>query len=48
MSYLGHSLGESYLSAEMQPVYSTVPGDWATALIKQQEGIYRNERNSYM
>ena len=27
----GHSLGEeSYLSAEMQSVYSTAPADWTT------------------
>ena len=31
MSYPGHSLGESYSSAEMQLVYSTVPADWAKA-----------------
>ena len=29
MSYLGHSLGSSYPSAEMQLVYSIAPGDWA-------------------
>ena len=29
VSYLGHALGESYLSAEMQSVYSTAPADWA-------------------
>ena len=29
VSYLGHSLGESYSSAETQLVYSTVPADWA-------------------
>ena len=28
-SYLGHSLGESYPSAEVQSVYSTAPADWA-------------------
>ena len=28
VSHLGHSLGESYLSAAMQSVYSTVPADW--------------------
>ena len=26
--YPGHSLGESYPSAEMQSVYSTAPADW--------------------
>ena len=30
VSYLGHSLGKSYPSAEMQLVYSTAPADWAT------------------
>ena len=29
VSYLGYTLGESYLSAEMQSVYSPVPADWA-------------------
>ena len=31
MPYSGDSLvvGESYLSAELQPVYSTAPADWA-------------------
>ena len=28
--YPGHSLGESYPSAEMQSVYPTAPADWAT------------------
>ena len=27
---MGHSLEESYASAEMQSVYSTVRADWAT------------------
>ena len=31
MSYPGHSLGESYPSAEVQSVYSTAPVDWATS-----------------
>ena len=30
VSYPGHSLGESYPSAEKQSVYSTAPADWAT------------------
>ena len=30
MSYSGHSLGESYSSADMQSVYFTAPADWAT------------------
>ena len=29
VSYPGHSLGESYPSAEIQSVYYTVPADWA-------------------
>ena len=29
VSYPGHSLGESYPSAEEQSVYSTAPADWA-------------------
>ena len=29
MSYPGHSLGESYPSAEMQSLYSATPADWA-------------------
>ena len=29
VSYQGHSLGESYLSAEVQLVYSAAPVDWA-------------------
>ena len=33
MSYPGHLLGESYPSAEMQSVYSTVPADWATSIL---------------
>ena len=30
VSYPGHLLGESYLSAEMQSEYSAAPADWAT------------------
>ena len=29
VSYPGHSWWGSYLSAEVQPVYSTAPADWA-------------------
>ena len=29
LSYLGHSLGESYPSVEMQSVYSAATADWA-------------------
>ena len=32
VSYLGHSLGKSYLSAEVQSVYSTASADWAMIL----------------
>ena len=28
LSYIGHSLGESYPSAEIQSVYSIAPADW--------------------
>ena len=31
VSYPGHSLRESYFSAEMQWVYSIAPADWAKA-----------------
>ena len=33
MSYPGHSLGESYTSAEMQSMYSATPADWATKIL---------------
>ena len=33
VSYAGHSLGGSYLSAEVQSVYSTAPADWAKAFL---------------
>ena len=34
--YSGHSLGEPYLSAEMQLAYSTAPADWAyKSLLKE-------------
>ena len=32
VSYIGHSLGESYLSVEIQSVYSTASANWATHL----------------
>ena len=35
LSYLGHSLGKSYPSAEMQSVYSTPTADWASILLIQ-------------
>ena len=34
VTYLGHSLGESYCSAEMQSVYSAAPADW----VKEKDG----------
>ena len=39
VSYPGHLLGESYLSAEMQLVYSTVPADYAIFLKDDTELI---------
>ena len=33
VSYLGHSLEESYSSAEVQSVYSTPLADWTSALV---------------
>ena len=35
MSYLGHSLGESNPSAEMQLVYSTTPAEWEIRIIEK-------------
>ena len=32
VSYPGHSLGESYLFAEMQSAYSTAQADWANMI----------------
>ena len=29
VSYLGHSFGGGYISAEVQSLYSIAPGDWA-------------------
>ena len=34
MSYLGHSLKESYPAAELQSVYSTAPTDWVKLQLK--------------
>ena len=39
----GHSLGESYLSAEMQLVYSAAPTNWANQLSTQKQIV-----NSYI
>ena len=33
VSYVGHLLGESYPSAEMQSVYSLAPADWVIELL---------------
>ena len=33
VSYPRHSLGKSYLSVEMQSVYSTAPADWALRIL---------------
>ena len=43
VSYPGHSFGESYLSAEMQSVYSAAPADWAldAALLSTQHNKVR-------
>ena len=33
VSYTGHSLEESYVSVEMQSVYSTAPTNWTTLIL---------------
>ena len=40
VSYLGHSLGGSYLSAEVHSVYSIAPVDWAMEIMLQTIRIY--------
>ena len=37
MPLSGHSLGESYLSEEMQSVYSTVPGNSAMIAMERKK-----------
>ena len=37
VSYLGHSLGESYLPAEMQLVYFAAPANWASGPFWHQD-----------
>ena len=37
VSYSGHSLGESYSSAEKQSAFSTAPADWA--IIDKATGV---------
>ena len=48
VSYQRYSLGESYPSAEMQSMYTSVPADWAKIiwLLHQQVRIIRNTYNS--
>ena len=41
--YPGHSLGESYPSAEMQSVYSTAPTDWT----KEKVSSFNLSKNIY-
>ena len=41
MSYPGHSLGESYSSAEKQSVYSAGPADWAYLSCGTRSKIWR-------
>ena len=44
MSYPGHLLKESYLSAEMQSVYSEVPGEWAmNKVFNTNDRIYKDQ-----
>ena len=38
-SYIGHLLGESYPSAQMQSMYSTAPANWATSWMKNSAKI---------
>ena len=40
VSYPGHSLGESYPSAEMWSVYSAAPANWAIYGLEHCLGIY--------
>ena len=44
MSYSEHSLGEFYLSAEMQSMYSAVPADWARFKVD----LYLNFKDAYV
>ena len=39
VSYLGHSLEGSYLSAEKQSVYSTAPANWAKMTLNWKYNI---------
>ena len=39
ISYLVHSLGESYSSAEMQSVYSAASADWARRIIDSAQDL---------
>ena len=40
MSYPGHFLIGSYLSAEMQLVYSTAPADWAASDMEKKNILW--------
>ena len=42
VSYLGHSLGESYPSAEMQSVYSTAQANRAMLRVKCKKSFIEN------
>ena len=44
MSYPGHSLVKSYLSAEMQSVYSTATANWAEVILCNKFSIFDKER----
>ena len=41
VSYLGYSLGESYLAAGMQSVYTTAPTEWDGTQNKQVDKASR-------
>ena len=44
VSYLRHSLGKSYPSAEMQLVYSAAPSNWGSNLTFEETGKRRNKK----
>ena len=45
MSHPGHTLEESYPSAEMQSVYSIVPADWAKNISLKEDEIHWKSRS---
>ena len=49
VSYPGHSLGESYSSAEMQSVYSTAPADWVICIwyLKPYKMLAKKKKNDF-